>query len=73
MTMDFFEFLDLLDRETERIGWSLSRFKKYVFSKYGKKSRYLMTDEQLWELYDDLKSLPTKKKTISLPQIGLRK
>lgn len=65
--MDFWEFLDLLDREAERIGWSSSRFKKYVFRKYGKKSRRLMTDEQLWELYDDLKSLPTKKKTISLP------
>ena len=72
--MDFFELLELLDKEAERTGWTLSKFKKYVLRKYGKKSRYLMTDEQLWELYDYLKSLPTKKKiaAISLPRIGLK-
>ena len=72
--MDFFEFLELIDQELERINWSLSRAKKYVLSTYGKKSRYFLTDEQLWELYETLKAKPTRKKiALAQPKIGLRK
>ena len=70
--MEFLELLDLMDHERDRIGWSLDKFKQYVLEKYGKKSRYFLTDEQLWELYDDLRSQPDKS-IIQLPTIGLRK
>ncbi len=70
--MDFYALLDLMDCERDRIGWSKDKFKQYVFTQYGKKSRYFLTDEQLWELYDYLRSQPDKS-IIQLPTIGLRK
>ena len=70
--MEFLELLDLMDREVNRIGWSLDKFKQYVLTQYGKKSRYFLTDEQLWELLDFLRSQPDKS-IIQLPTIGLRK
>ena len=76
--MDFFEFLAMIDSEASRIGWTTNDLKRYVLSKYGKKSRYLMTDEQLWELYEYLRLQPhtqaiTPKSKIAIPKIGLRK
>ena len=70
--MDFFALLDLMERECDRIDWSLGKFKQYVLEKYGKKSRYFLTDEQLWELYEYLRLQPNKS-IIQLPTIGLRK
>ena len=70
--MDFFALLDLMDRECDRIGWSKDKFKQYVLTEYGKKSRYFLTDEQLWELYEYLRLQPNKS-IIQLPTIGLRK
>ncbi len=76
--MDFFEFLAMIDSEATRIGWTTNDLKRYVLSKYGKKSRYLMTDEQLWELYEYLRlqsNTPaiTLKSKIAIPQIRLKK
>ena len=76
--MDFFEFLAMIDSEASRIGWSTNDLKRYVLSKYGKKSRYLMTDGQLWELYEYLRLQPnaqaiTPKSKIAIPKIRLRK
>ena len=71
--MDFFEFLQIIDSEAKRIGWSIDGLKHYVMQKYGKKSRYLMSDEQLWELYRYLHSLPTASTKIGLKKIGLKK
>ncbi len=74
--MDFFEFLKIIDSEAKRIGWTIDGLKHYVMQKYGKKSRYLLSDEQLWELYRYLHSLPDKpvKTTkIGIPKIGLNK
>ena len=71
-TIEFFELLDLMDREGDRIGWSRDKFKQYVLEKYGKKSRYFLTDEQLWEVYEYLRTQPNKS-IIQLPKIGLRK
>ena len=70
--MDFLALLDLMERECDRIGWTRDKFKQYVLEKYDKKSRYFLTDEQLWELYEYLRSQPTKS-IIQLPKIGLRK
>ncbi len=72
--MDFFDFLDLINQEFKRIGWSLSKANKYVLDTYGKKTRYRMTDEQLFEFYEYLCSLPNKKTLkVSRPKIGLKK
>ena len=76
--MDFFEFLAMIDSEATRIGWSTNDLKHYVLSKYGKKSRSLMTDKQLWELYEYLRLQPnnqaiTPKSKIAIPKIRLKK
>ncbi len=72
--MDFMEFIALLDAEAKRIGWSRKYFKQYVLIKYGKKSRYFLTDEQLWELYEYLKAKPTQKRIAIVKQkVGLKK
>lgn len=71
-SMDFFDFLALLDKEYERLKWSHARREKHLLGKYGKKSRYYLTDEQLLELYEYLKSLPTKS-PISRAKIGLKR
>ncbi len=72
--MEFLEFIALLDAEAKRIGWSRKHFKQYVLMKYNKKSRYFLTDEQLWELYETLKAKPTRKKiALAKQKIGLRK
>ncbi len=74
--MDFFEFLKIIESEATRIGWSINDLKRYVLQKYGKKSRYLLSDEQLWELYRYVHSLPdkpVKKAKIGIPKIGLNK
>ena len=70
--MDFFALLDLMDIEADRIGWSLDNFRQHALTQYGQKSRYLLTDEQLWELYEYLRSQPSKS-IIRLPTIGLKK
>ena len=74
--MDFFEFLKIIDDEAKRIGWTVDGLKHYVLQKYGKKSRYLLSDEQLWELYRYLHSLPSqpivKKLTIGISKIGVK-
>ena len=74
--MDFFEFLKIIESECARIGWTIDEVKDYVWQKYHKKSRYLMTDKQLWELYRYVHSLPDKpikKAKIGIPKIGLNK
>ncbi len=74
--MDFFEFLKLIDSECARAGWTIDELKDYVWQQYQQKSRYFMTDEQLWELYRYVHSLhdqPVRKVKIAIPKIGLSK
>ena len=76
--MDFFELLELIDFEANRIGMSLDDLKQYVLTKYGKRSRWFLPDNQLWELYEYLRLQPnahviTPKLKIGIPKIGLKK
>ena len=70
--IDFFDFLALIDKEYERLKWSHDKRKKHLLGKYGRKTRYRLTDKQLFELYGYLKSLPTSS-PINRAKIGLRK
>ncbi|MDJ0717778.1 MAG: DUF3987 domain-containing protein [Prochloraceae cyanobacterium] len=47
------------EREIARIGWSLDAAKNYLVSKFGVRSRQELSDEQLFELVNDLKALGT--------------
>ena len=76
--MDFFELLELIDNEAKRIGWSIDDLKRHVLTQYGKRSRWFLTDNQLWELYEYLRLQPnahviTPKLKIAIPKIGLKK
>ena len=70
--IDFFDFLALIDREYERLKWSHDKRKKHLIGKYGRQTRYRLSDEQLFELYGFLRSQPAKS-PINRAKIGLRK
>ena len=54
------EFWDLkhqIDDEVKRLGWSTEECIVYIKKHYSKRSRLVMTDEQLFHLRDTLRSL----------------
>ncbi len=48
-----------IDAQMERIGWSVERGRQYLLNKYGVRSRLLLSDEQVFDFLDFLKSQPT--------------
>lgn len=53
-------FQDLMTRNNaalKRLGWSQEKGREYLVTTYGKKSRQLLSDEQLIEFTDYLESL----------------
>ncbi len=71
--IDFFELLELMDKEATRIGLSKQDFQALVLTRYQKKSRYLLTDSQLFDLLDYLRLKPSKSKFFTLPKIELKR
>ena len=57
--LEFAEMIEVIDKEMNRLGWSVSDGKQYLMETYGKKSRRKLSDEELLEFWDYLKSLPT--------------
>ena len=57
--LEFAEIMEAIDKKMNRLGWSSEDGKKYLIEKYNKKSRRHLTDEELLEFWDYLKSLPT--------------
>ncbi len=50
-----------IDSQMERLGWDKQQGQQYIFEKYGKKSRQVLTDDQLLEFLEDLKAQPKFK------------
>ena len=50
-----------IDAQMERIGWTVERGRQYLLNKYGVRSRLLLSDEQVFEFLDFLKSQPTRQ------------
>ncbi|PSF29075.1 hypothetical protein C7H19_24470 [Aphanothece hegewaldii CCALA 016] len=44
-----------IDAELERLGWTTQQAKDYVMAKYNKRSRQLLDDDEIVELWQDLK------------------
>ncbi len=56
--MDFNEIKQQTDIEIKRLGWTKDRGKEFLKSRYGKRSRLHLTDEQLLEFLRYLEKLP---------------
>lgn len=55
-------FKDLIaqtDQELQRLGWTAEQGKTFLLNTYGKKSRQLLADEELWDFLRHLQGLPT--------------
>lgn len=54
---DFGEMLEKTTQELKRIGGGVEHWREYLIKTYDKKSRNLLSDEQLWEFYCYLRKL----------------
>jgi len=54
--MDFNQIIDQTAIEMKRLNWSQEQGKKYLLETYGKKSRHLLSDEELIEFLNYLKT-----------------
>lgn len=49
-----------INAEMERVGWSNTEGRNHLIKTYGKRSRFQLTDDQLLEFLNYLKSLPSQ-------------
>lgn len=54
--MDFSDIIAQTNLELKRLGWTSEQGRKHLLETYGKRSRQLLTDEELVEFLDYLKS-----------------
>ena len=59
--IDFWKIKHQIDDEVKRLGWSVDFCKRYTITHYNKRSRLVMSDEELLDLLDKLRNLPTRK------------
>ena len=57
-TMDFSQIINQTTIELKRLGWTQEDGKKYLLATYGKKSRHLLSDEELIEFLQYLQQQP---------------
>jgi hypothetical protein len=57
--IDFSEVIAKSDMELKRLGWTSEQGRNYLLQTYGKRSRQLLSDEELIEFLQYLQSLPT--------------
>ena len=56
--IDFSEVIAKSDMELKRLGWTNEQGRNYLLTTYGKRSRQLLSDEELIEFMQYLQSLP---------------
>jgi hypothetical protein len=52
--INFWDVIEGINSEMERLGWDERRGRQYLLWKYGKKSRYRLSDIELLEFWSDL-------------------
>ncbi|WP_442936030.1 hypothetical protein [Nostoc sp.] len=57
--VNFTEVIFQTDVEMQRLGWTTDQGREHLIETYGKRSRFLLTDEQLHEFLQYLVSQPT--------------
>jgi hypothetical protein len=55
----FHRLIRLTDQQQKRLGWSSQQAREFLLTMYGKRSRHLLTNEEMLDFYDYLKTLPT--------------
>ncbi|PSF30606.1 hypothetical protein C7H19_23590 [Aphanothece hegewaldii CCALA 016] len=55
------QLITAIDAELERLGWTTTQAKEYIMSKYNKRSRQLLDDEEIIEFWQYLKQLACTK------------
>lgn len=58
----FFDYLELIKNKLEKLNWLEQDLKKYLSEKYGKSSKFALTDKELKEVYLHLSGLSKKSK-----------
>jgi predicted dithiol-disulfide oxidoreductase (DUF899 family) len=56
---EFFRLSDLVSQEFRRLGWVYIQERDYILAKYGKNSLHLLENQELLDLYEYLKDIPT--------------
>lgn len=57
--IDFSDIIARTNVELKRLGWTTQQGKDYLLQTYGKRSRQLLTDDELQDFLHHLESLPT--------------
>ncbi len=57
--LDWNDLIQKIDEQIERLGWSTEFAQQYIIKTYGKRSRQLLSDDQLIEFHHYLKNLDT--------------
>ncbi|WP_267383793.1 hypothetical protein [Cyanobacterium sp. uoEpiScrs1] len=61
--LEFSEIIGRSNIEMKRLGWTKMQGREYLIQTYGKRSRQVLSDEELLEFLDYLESLPTPYET----------
>lgn len=61
----FDELIGLTNLQYKRLDWNNQQARESLIARHGKRSRYLLTDEEILDLYDYLKTLPTPEPSSS--------
>lgn len=64
--IEFWNLKHQIDDEVARLGWNKDECIAYILKHYNKRSRLVMTDEQLYHLLSALKAIPTPGLTQNL-------
>ena len=59
--INFWQIKHQIDDEVERLGWSTEFCKEYIETRYNRRSRLVMSDDQLIQFLAKLRSTPTTK------------
>jgi putative DNA primase/helicase len=54
---DWNELIAAINAEIKRLGWTTEQAKEYLIAKYNKRSRQLLDDEEIVELWQDLRKM----------------
>ncbi len=54
----FYELIKMTNIELKRLNWSTEQCRQYLFKRYRKRSRQVLSEEEFIELLEFLKSLP---------------
>ncbi|MDJ0594839.1 MAG: hypothetical protein QNJ72_33490 [Pleurocapsa sp. MO_226.B13] len=71
--IDFWNLKHQIDDQAARLGWSKAKCKAYILETYGKDSRLKMTDDQLLDLLERLRTFNSRAKAVGKLKLRLGK